>query len=72
MLPFVQVGGRWFIITNWCPGMKPNKRLDLRPLNRKESAWLEPQLENAVMDVWARLFPNDEAIKNGAEPPDNE
>ena len=69
ILPFVQVGGRWHVVVNWKPGMKPGRRLDLRPLSRCEAAWLEPELENAVMDVWARLFKDDDAIRDGAESP---
>ncbi len=68
--PFVQVSGRWYVVVNWVPGMKPVQNLELRPLTEPESAWLEPNLEDAVFEVWARLFPNDEAIRNGAEPSD--
>jgi len=32
---------------------------------------LEPELENAIMDVWARLFKDDEAIRDGAVPPED-
>lgn len=72
ILPFVQVGGRWHVVVNWRPRMKPGQNLDLRPLTRKESTWLEPELENAVMETWARLFPNDDAIRDGTEPHENE
>ena len=72
LTPFVQINCRWYIIVNWRPGMKAGRKLELRPLSRHESSWLEPELANVIEDVWARLFPNDEAIKNGAEPPDNE
>ena len=70
VLPFVQISGRWHVVINWAPGMKPGQNLDLRPLTGPESDWLEPEMENAVMEIWARLFPTDEAIRNGAEPTD--
>ncbi len=70
ILPFIQVAGRWHVVVNWEPGMKPGQILELRPLTMRESDWLEPNLEDALMDVWARLFPNDDAIRNGAEPSD--
>ena len=72
ILPFTQVGGNWYVITNWQPGMKPGKNLELRALSEQESEWLEPCLEDAVMECWARLFRDDEAIRNGAEPPDED
>jgi len=72
ILPFVEVGGKWHVVVNWVPGMKAGRNLELRPLTRRETAWLGPQLEDAVMEVWARLFPNDEAIRDRAEPPDDD
>ena len=72
VLPFVQISGRWYVVVNWEPGMEPGQNLELRPLTERESAWLEPNLEDAIMEVWARLFPNDEAIRNGAEPPEED
>ncbi|RJO66015.1 MAG: hypothetical protein C4523_14310 [Myxococcales bacterium] len=72
LLPFIEIAGRWHVIVNWRPAMKAGERLDLRPLTRREAAWLMPALESAVMDVWARLFPNDAAIRDGAEPPDED
>jgi len=66
ILPFIQIAGRWHIIVNWSPGIRPCKGLQTRPLNRKEVAWLEPELENALMDVWGRLFKDDAAIRDGA------
>ncbi len=72
VLPFVQVAGRWHVVVNWEPGMKPDRNLELRPLTDRESSWLEQELENAVMDVWARLFSNDNAIKYGTEPPEDD
>jgi len=72
LLPFIEVGGRWHVVTNWRPGMKAGERLDLRPLTWREAAWLQPALENAVMDVWARLYPNDAAIRDGADTPEEE
>ena len=68
--PFVEISGRWHVVVNWQPGMTPVQNLELRPLTERESEWLEPNLEDAVMEVWARLFRNDDAIKDGAEPPD--
>ena len=72
LLPFVQIGGNWYVIVNWTPGMKVGQYLHLRPLDQQETEWLEPRLEDAVMGVWATLFPNDEAIREGAEPPEDE
>jgi len=67
MLPFLQINGFWYVITDWEPDLKNKQELHLRLLNRKENAWLRPELENALMDVWARLFPDDEAIKSGVK-----
>jgi len=72
ILPFQQISGRWQVIVNWQPGMRAGKRLDLRPLTRRETRWLLPELENAVMDTWARMFRDDDAIRSGAVLPDNE
>ena len=72
VFPFIQISGRWHVIINWQPGMEPGQNLELRPLNQLESDWLEPELENAVMEVWARLFPTDKAIRAGAEVPECE
>jgi len=71
ILPFIQIGGRWHVIVNWAPGIRPCKGLQTRPLNRKETAWLEPELENALIDVWGRMFRDDAAIKNGTVPPED-
>ena len=70
VLPFIQVGGRWHVVMNWQPGMKAYQNLELRPLSQRESSWLEPNMEDALTEVWARLFRDDEAIKNGANPPE--
>ena len=71
VLPFIQISGRWHVVVNWQPGMKTGQNLELRPLSQLESDWLESELEDAVFEVWARLFPTDEAIKTGAEPSDD-
>jgi len=70
--PFVQIQNQWYVIINWQPGMEPEANLELRPLNECESGWLEPELEDAVFEVWARLFKDDEAMRNGAEPLDQD
>ncbi len=70
--PFIQISGRWHVVINWEPGMEPGKILEVRPLNEQESDWLVPNLEDAMMEVWARLFPTDESIQYGAEPPEEE
>ena len=69
VLPFIEISGRWHVVLGWEPGMIAGEILELRPLSQQESDWLEPELENAVMEVWARLFRDDYAIKNGAKPP---
>lgn len=53
-LSFIAIGGKWYLDVNRRPGLRIGKSLELRPLNRQETAWLEPELENAATDVWGR------------------
>ena len=72
VLPFVQIAGNWHVIINWSPGMASNLQLVLRPLTESESEWLEPEMENVYFELWARLFPDDNAIAHGFDPPDED
>ena len=64
-LPFVQVSGRWHVIVDWKPDMGSSSRLHLRVLSQAEAKWLEDQLEDAMFEIWARLFPTDHSVTNG-------
>ena len=64
--PLLNLSGRWYAVTNWEPGMSAEEILRLRPLNREETAWLLPQIEDAYFDIFARLFPTDAERLHGA------
>lgn len=70
MLPFIQIDSKWYVDIHWRPGLRIGQNIELRPLSRREAAWLEPELENAAADVWGRLFKDDAAIRDGAIPPE--
>ncbi len=70
--PFVCIEGNWFVAVEWRPDEPLPTTMTLRALDKQEVEWLEPRLVDASADAWARMFQNDDAIRNGAEPSDED